>query len=184
MVCVLAKNDPLAALDVISPIEISHLPLISFSRQTVLGRQIEAAFAKHGFDRRIDIEVRYCETACALAQKGAGIPIVDQFVLMGEAAFSDLAVRAFEPKIETEMCLVHSKLRRLSRVSQRFVRVLASEIERKRTRIPPPRTELSAVRRSGGLSLATETTPPRHRRAPPRAGASGTPASLFAPTRA
>jgi DNA-binding transcriptional LysR family regulator len=49
MVCVLAKNDPLAALDVISPIEISDLPLISFSRQTVLARQIEAAFAKHGF---------------------------------------------------------------------------------------------------------------------------------------
>jgi hypothetical protein len=76
---------------------------------------------------------------------------VDQFVLMGEAAFSDLAVRACEPKIETEMCLVHSKLRRLSRVSQRFVRVLA--IERKRTGIPPPRTELSAVRRSGGSEL-------------------------------
>jgi DNA-binding transcriptional LysR family regulator len=38
MVCVLAKNDPLAALEVISPVDIADLPLISFSRQTVLGR--------------------------------------------------------------------------------------------------------------------------------------------------
>jgi DNA-binding transcriptional LysR family regulator len=81
--------------------------------------------------------VRYCETACALAQKGAGIAIVDQFVLMGEAAFSDLAVRAFEPMIEAKMCLVRSKLRRLSSVGQRFVGVLASEIEQRRTGISP-----------------------------------------------
>lgn len=64
------------------------------------------------------------ETACALAQKGAGIPIVDQFVLMGEAVFSNLAVRAFEPKTDAKMRF-RSKLRRLSRVSQRFVSVLA-----------------------------------------------------------
>jgi len=65
------------------------------------------------------------ETACALAQTGAGIAIVDQFVLMGEAVFSNLVVRAFEPKTEAKMCLIRSKLRRLSRVSQRFVSVLA-----------------------------------------------------------
>jgi hypothetical protein len=39
-----------------------------------------------------------------LAQKGAGIPIVDQFVLMGEAVFSNLAVRAFEPKTDAKIC--------------------------------------------------------------------------------
>ena len=53
------------------------------------------------------------ETACALDQKGAGIAIVDQFVLMGEAVFSNLAVRAFEPKTDAKMCF-RSKLRRLS----------------------------------------------------------------------
>ena len=151
MVCVLGKNHPLARTNVISPRDIADLPLISFSRDTVLGRQIEAAFAHSGCARKINIEVRYCETACALAQKGAGIAIVDQFVLMGEAVFSNLAVRAFEPKIEAKMCLIRSKLRRLSRVSQRFVSVLAGQMERKRPGI------LSAARESSASRPDTET---------------------------
>ena len=145
MVCVLGKNHPLAEANFISPRDIADLPLISFNRDTVLGRQIEAAFARYGCARKINIEVRYCETACALVQKGAGIAIVDQFVLMGEAVFSDLIVRAFEPKIEAKMCLIRSKLRRLSRVSQQFVSVLAGQIERKRVGVRSAATEPSAT---------------------------------------
>lgn len=145
MVCVLAKDHPLAARKVVSPLELAGLPLISFSRDTVLGRQIEVAFAKHGCARKINIEVRYCETACALAQSGAGIAVVDPFVLMSAAAFPGLAVRAFAPRIETKLCLIRPKLRRLSRIAQRFVRVLTSHFELRQAH-PLPASRQSPAR--------------------------------------
>ncbi len=151
MVCVLAKKHPLAALKVICPQDLAAYPLISFSRETVLGRHIEAAFQKQGADRGINFEVRYCETACALAQNGAGIAIVDPFVLMGETVFRDLVVRPFEPRIEARVCLIRSKLRRPSRMAQRFAGVLVKQIGSKRPiDVPAPAGGTPALARSRG----------------------------------
>lgn len=131
MVCVLAKHHPLARLNVISPSDLSNHKLISFNRDTVLGRHIEKAFEKEAAGRNVDLQVRYCETACVLAQQGAGVAIVDPFVLMGETVFPDLVVRPFVPRIEAKACLIRSRLRRPSRIAQRFVSVLVRHVRSK-----------------------------------------------------
>jgi DNA-binding transcriptional LysR family regulator len=138
MVCVLANTHPLAARNVISPKCAANYPLISFSRDTILGRHIEAAFLKEGAGRNINIEVRYCETACVLAQSGVGIAIVDPFVLMGDMVFPNLVVRSFEPRIEAKACLIRSKVRRTSRIAQRFASVLTRHINLKHASVIPP----------------------------------------------
>ncbi len=132
MVCMLPSRHPLAALSVVRPADIATYPLISFSRETVLGRHIDNAFEKEGAGRTINIEVRYCETACRLVQNGAGVAIVDPFVIMGEAVYPDLVVRRFEPEIEACAGLIRSKLRRPSRLAQRFMSALARHLDPKR----------------------------------------------------
>lgn len=145
MVCVVAKNHPLARLNVISPRDMSDYPLISFSRDTVLGRHIEMAFEKEAAGRNVNIQVRYCETACLLAQQGAGIAIVDPFVLLGETVFPDLVVRPFAPRIEAKACLIRPSLRRPSRIAQRFVSVLVKHIGLKRSKSILPPANMPAV---------------------------------------
>jgi DNA-binding transcriptional LysR family regulator len=145
MVCVVAKNHPLARLDVISPRDMSDYPLISFSRDTVLGRHIEMAFEKEAAGRNVNIQVRYCETACLLAQQGAGIAIVDPFVLLGETVFPDLVVRPFAPRIEAKACLIRPSLRRPSRIAQRFVSVLVKHIRSKQSKSILPPANMPAV---------------------------------------
>lgn len=143
MVCVLANSHPLARLDVISPADLTGVPLVSFSRDTVLGRYIETAFEKEAAERNVAIQVRYCATARVLAQQGAGVAIVDPFVLLGDTVFPDLVVRPFKPRIEANACLIRSNLRRPSRIAQRFVTVLTKHIGAKLANNALP--ELSAA---------------------------------------
>lgn len=124
MVCVLPSQHPLAALEAVTPADIADYPLISFSRDTVLGRHIEHAFQQEGAGRTINIEVRYCETARRLVQRGAGVAIIDPFAIMGDPAPSDLVVRRFEPHIEARACVIRSKLRRPPRLAQQFLTTL------------------------------------------------------------
>lgn len=129
MVCILPSQHPLAALQSITPADIGDYPLISFSRETVLGRSVDHAFQHEGAGRSITIEVRYCETARRLVQKGAGIAIVDPFAMMGEPATADVVVRPFVPEIEARACVIRSKLRRPSRLAQQFLTTLGNQFD-------------------------------------------------------
>lgn len=137
MVCVMHEDHPLSALSEISPVDLADQTLVSFGRDTVLGRQIETAFAKFGARRKINVEVRYCETACALARNRAGIAIVDQFVLNGSATFSSLVTRPFEPGIEAKACLLRPKFRRLSRLAHMFSKSLERQLAELETDLLP-----------------------------------------------
>ena len=75
------------------------------------------------------VEVRYCNTACVLAESGVGVSVVDPL----SASFGPnyrLAVRTFEPFSEVSAFVVRSRKRPLSRVGEallREVRVVASK---------------------------------------------------------
>lgn len=137
LVCIVHKNHALAARPAIRPCDMAEHPLISYARDTVLGNKIEAAFRSAGFGRKINIEIRYTETACALVQKEAGIAIVDQFVLRRNSAFPDVVMRPFLPSVPATAFLVQSSVRRSSRLAQQFVKTL------NRTFLTWPEGELS-----------------------------------------
>jgi len=128
MVCVLRSDHPLAKHKQISPLDLENEHLISFNPDTVLGRLIASTFTKEGLLHQINVEIRYCETACQLAQTGAGIAIVDQFVLSGAHAYADLVVRDFIPSIEVGAYLLVPKFRKASRIATVYAKILRDEL--------------------------------------------------------
>jgi DNA-binding transcriptional LysR family regulator len=82
LVCVVPTGHPLAARAAVHLRDLAPFPLISFSRSLPLGDLVEAAFREAGVPRRIGLEVNQSSVACALARAGAGVAVVDPFMLM------------------------------------------------------------------------------------------------------
>ena len=84
LVCVVARNHPLARLRAVAPKDLAAFPLISFNRNLPLGALISRAFHSKGIRRHIDFEVSQSSSARALARTGVGVAIVDSFYLLGD----------------------------------------------------------------------------------------------------
>jgi DNA-binding transcriptional LysR family regulator len=93
--------------------------LISFNRSTPLGVLVDDAFLSAGETRKVDIEVRYSQTACALVDSGAGVALVDEFSVMGDM-FHRLVVRPFVPQVKLSVSLVYNRYRPMSALAARF----------------------------------------------------------------
>ncbi|MGK7865534.1 LysR substrate-binding domain-containing protein [Falsiroseomonas sp. E2-1-a4] len=82
LVCVVAADHPLAGAGTVTPRDLAPFPLISFSRSLPLGRQVEQNFREAGIARRIALEVNQSSTALALVRAGAGVAVIDPFLLL------------------------------------------------------------------------------------------------------
>lgn len=81
LVCVVPPDHPLAGRAAVTPRDIEPYPLISFSRSLPLGRLVERSFLDAGLDRRIALEVNQSSTALALVRAGAGVAVIDPYLL-------------------------------------------------------------------------------------------------------
>lgn len=84
LVCVVSPLHPLAAAQAVTPQDLAPYPLISFSSSLPLGRLVEQIFRGAGVPRRIALEVNQSSTALALARAGAGIAVIDPFLLLDD----------------------------------------------------------------------------------------------------
>jgi DNA-binding transcriptional LysR family regulator len=82
LVCVAPAGHPLAASVAVTPQDLAPYPLISFSRSLPLGRLVEQLFREAGTPRRIALEVNQSSTALALVRAGAGVAVIDPFLLL------------------------------------------------------------------------------------------------------
>jgi len=81
LVCVVPRGHPLAGRGSVTPADLAPYPLISFSRNLPLGHLVETAFHRAGVPRRIGLEVNQSSVACALVREGAGVAVIDPFLL-------------------------------------------------------------------------------------------------------
>lgn len=127
MVCVMRPDHPLAAMETITPDDLRSIAFIALERGTRMGTIVRQAFAEVGVPFRSSVEVRYCNTACILAETGIGVAVVDP---LSPLSSRNLAVRRFEPASPVSASVVHSRKRPLSRAAQAFlreVRIVAGE---------------------------------------------------------
>jgi DNA-binding transcriptional LysR family regulator len=75
----LERSGPLCALD------LTGEALIGFDSHTPHGQVVAEFFGQSGLTPVITTTVRFAETACALAEQGNGIALVDEFTLSGNA---------------------------------------------------------------------------------------------------
>lgn len=96
MVCVFAPGHPFTAKAAVSPTDFTGMPLIGLERGTWMGEALRASFNTAGAPFEAAVEVRYCNTACALAGAGIGAAVVDPFSPL-QGGRHPLVVRPFVP---------------------------------------------------------------------------------------
>ncbi|QIE56734.1 LysR family transcriptional regulator [Pikeienuella piscinae] len=127
MVCVMPADHPLGRLDVVTPQDLATCSFIGL--ETNLGPIVRAAFDQAGASFRQKIVVRYCHTACVLANAGLGVSVVDPFT----AAFShgmNIIFRPFEPAVPITASAVIRKDGELSKVSAAFIEEARAQLSR------------------------------------------------------
>lgn len=130
MVCVMRPDHPLAGKDTIHPSDLRSVPFIALERGSRMGTIVRQAFTEAGEPFNFAVEVRYCNTACVLAENGVGVAVVDPLSPLFSGHYN-LAIRAFEPAVQVSASVVSSRKRPLSRAAEAFlreVRVVVGEV--------------------------------------------------------
>ena len=129
MVCVMRPEHPLAAKATITLEDLRDAPYIALEQGTRMGTIVRRAFAQADVPFRFSVEVRYCNTACVLAESGVGVAVVDPLSPVFSGRY-DLAIRPFAPASEVRASAVRSRKRPISRAADAFlreVRLVAAE---------------------------------------------------------
>ena len=98
-VCVMPAGHPLAALEVITPMDLKGKDMVLLGRQRPLRHDIDMAFRKAGVIPQVRAEVHSVEMACRLAAQGLGVSIVNGLLA---SLCRDMAIerRPFRPRID------------------------------------------------------------------------------------
>lgn len=110
---------PLAEKRVVKPADLMPYPIISYGSTTPYGMVVNRLLNAAPGPIRINAQVRFTPNACCLVQAGAGIAIVDHFVLM-DNAWPNIQSRPLVPKTTTRVHLLSSRVEPLSRVARSF----------------------------------------------------------------
>jgi DNA-binding transcriptional LysR family regulator len=83
---------------------------------------LQRAFEAAGVPLHIAVEASQSSIACALAQAGAGIALLDGFALMGARA-QGMETRPFHPAVTMQARLLQSRRRPPSILAQHYARL-------------------------------------------------------------
>lgn len=124
LMCALPRHHPLASRGAaLTARELAGEPLIGFDANTPHGRVVDDFFRQGGVTPDFRSTVRFAETACALAEQGNGIALVDEFTLSG-GAFPALASVPLRYRKPFRIYFHRLAARPLSRAGERFRELL------------------------------------------------------------
>ncbi len=125
LVCAVPRDHRLAGRPVIAAKDLAGESLISFEPITPHGRVVREFLKSTGHDPIYPCTVRFAESACALAEKGNGIALVDEFTMSGNV-FPTLIALPTKWRKPFRMYLHHAADRPLSRMGTRLGELLAA----------------------------------------------------------
>jgi len=115
-VCVLPRDHPLAAHEILTPELLRTEPLVLLGYGTWTRRQIDDAFREHGVRPEVKLETHTVGSACAFAANGLGIAIVNA-LLAGNFTRPGMTTRVFRPRILHDYAFMTSALAPPSRLA-------------------------------------------------------------------
>ena len=139
IVCLMPRNHPLAALDVVKGVDLQRHPLISLAPMSPPSWLIREALTSAGLPATTAIQTNLSGAAYALVEAGAGIALIDPLTKLSNA-HPRLVVRPFRPAIRVRTACLYSNFRALSRLSVDFldeVRATVAEFATKSPFIAP-----------------------------------------------
>ena len=123
IVCVMPRDHPLANRSELTPSDLRGVPVITYGSENLYGPEVEQAFRAAGARLRPDIVTNSSTAACALADKGLGVAVVDEFSARS-VAYGHLAARPLSPIPRISVGILFPRFRPLSRLSREFVQSL------------------------------------------------------------
>lgn len=122
IMAVMRTDDPLASKASVGPTDLEGLPLISYGGHAEIGAAMDKAFASHGRQREVAIQIASSVGAVPLVREGLGIALVDG--LGAWHGFEGLTARPFEPRISMQMLAATNDARPASRFVAPFLTAL------------------------------------------------------------
>ncbi|MGF6767939.1 DNA-binding transcriptional LysR family regulator [Paraburkholderia sp. GAS199] len=123
MVCVMARNHPLASRETITFEELSTHKTIFASSSIDFGSLIRSTLEAHGFDITPTIHAPRAELAIALARRSLGLAIVDEFSVANNI-WGDLVVKPLSQKITYSVSVLTPRFAVRSRMVEQFIQIL------------------------------------------------------------
>jgi DNA-binding transcriptional LysR family regulator len=118
--CVVPESHPLAKMDEVDVRELAPYSIITYLPQTVLRAHVDRALADAGIAPNVNVQVSLSLTGMMMAYHGAGIALVEPFLLTS-LPFPGLVARPLRPRIELNTLLLRARDVPRSRVANEFV---------------------------------------------------------------
>ncbi|HET9105704.1 MAG TPA: LysR family transcriptional regulator [Steroidobacteraceae bacterium] len=125
LVCAVPRDHPLAKRSLIGPKDLAAETLIGFEPNTPHGRVMHDFLRQTGHEPVYVCTARFAETACALAEQGNGIALVDEFTVSGNV-FPNLVALPTKWRKPFRIYLHRATERPLSRIGERLGELLAA----------------------------------------------------------
>ena len=126
-VCVMRRSHPLAQRKSVSARELLAEKLICYREDTAIGWLVRRALRAAGERREVDIVINQSQQALDLVEAGAGVAIMDPFLLMAVHR-PTLAAVPFRPVFPNRLRIIRARERPRSRAAAQFERVIRATI--------------------------------------------------------
>ncbi len=134
LVCVMPSGHPLAARQLVTPADIAEHSFIGL--ESNIGVIIRKAFHEAGVIHAPRAEVRYCHTACVLANAGIGVGIVDPYSAHFASSLN-VELRPFHPETAVLAAAVIRPNANYSRVALEFIEAVKDRLKAAETEKAP-----------------------------------------------
>ncbi len=127
--CVMRDDHPLAQQQEVAIGQLDGLPIITFLPRAPLRGYVDRALSAAGIAPRIVAQVNMSMTGMALAYHGAGVALVEPF-LLNTLPVPGLVVRRLRPGIEMKAVMIRARAAPRSAVMEHFIAHLQREVRR------------------------------------------------------
>lgn len=134
-ICVMPKKHPLAQRKSIAARDLLDEPLICYREDTAIGWLVRKALGAAGERRDVDIVINQSQQALDLVEAGAGIAVMDPFLLLA-APRPALAGVPFRPAIPNRLRIIRARERPRSRAAAQLERVIRGIILQRTSESP------------------------------------------------
>lgn len=125
--CVMRDDHPLAGRSEIMMNELEAYPIITYLPQALLRSYVDRALSEAGVTPTISVQVSLSLTGIIMAYHGAGIALVEPF-LLDSIPLSGLIARPLRPQIELKTFLIRAKSAPRSEIMNLFIEHVKAEV--------------------------------------------------------
>ncbi|MFD1881403.1 LysR family transcriptional regulator [Paracoccus pacificus] len=126
-VVVMPHDHPLAAKPVVSPQELSRVPLILLGRMRAPRREIDELFFDKGLRPNVRLEVHSVMAACALAAQGLGVTLVNG-LMAEDFRHLPIAIRPLNEAIVHRFAFATNEAMPMSAAAEAFIAIASRHL--------------------------------------------------------